>query len=216
MRRLPLVASLAALALAGCNAGDESALGNGGDAVMNEETRAAHEQRAPDPELVMHDRWSELFGDPARVVSAANEFGYGASPYAATGATPAYRAAGEQAIGEANAPVRIASSFTAAGASANRIDTVTFTFDVHVAGNPQSRDVREALNTPRRIVNGFFGRFGVGPGDAVTGALTRLESGNATRYGVRTTVVTTPLSDTAGPMDRRVVVTVTNQQAPAA
>ncbi|TPG20945.1 hypothetical protein EAH79_16100 [Sphingomonas koreensis] len=217
MRTVPLL--FAPLWLAACGGASDHAAGNDAAATagMNEQQQAAAEHRAPDPAKVMADRWQTLFTQPAKVIAAANEFGYKLGDFAPAKAGTGYAATGtEQTLPAADAPATVKTSVTAEGDSADHLQAVTFVFDTHVTGNANSPKVRETLGMPRQIVNGFLSRFELNPGDPIVAALTKFTSATVSRSGATITVDTKP-GATAGPAaDQHIIVTIAPSPAPAA
>lgn len=208
MRRGLLLLGLAALALGGCKSAPK--------APANESVAAA-EGRAPDPTVVMTERWGKLFADPAAVIAAANAFGYKAGPL-----EPAeYGKAGEfstrgvqQVLPDAKSPVTVTTNFFANGATAGSLSDVSFSFDISDISRDDSREAGKAQRLPARIFDGFLGRFEVGSGDDIKRAIKARTSGSASFYGVRITVVSQPLP--GKPKGRRLIVSVSKSQESAA
>lgn len=203
LRILPVLA--ATLMLAACG-------GTPVDAPLNE-AQAQALGRAPDPTTVMTERWSKVFNDTAWVVKAANDMGYEAKPPVATNGTPAYRITGNtQVLPNSKSPVTVTTRFTATGPAANAIDTIQFAFSINDITNDETKATRDALKIPKRIVNGFLGRFQVGSGDETITALRLYQASRVKKYVATITVTPVPEAD---PKARTVIVTITKAGAPA-
>ncbi|NYT42744.1 hypothetical protein HZY97_18360 [Sphingomonas sp. R-74633] len=201
---LPLLLVVAAAPLAGC--------GRAHDATLNEEQAAAADQRAPDPEKVMADRWAQLFDHPAAVVAAANDF----PPFKIDGYKAeknGFAARGTATYPEKPGAVTIKASFDATGATADKVETVRYTFDVLHKGSVD-RAAAEIYRYPIRLVNGFLGRFQVGPGDIINSALRRRESAKAELHGTAIVVDAQPIAG-GDAKDRHITVTFTRTGASA-
>jgi hypothetical protein len=194
----------ACMAVAGCGGADTHANGTAQAATG-----------MIDPEKVMAERWQSVFGDPAKAIAAANEFGYKAGAYAAKAGSPAYGAAGAQVLPDAEAPIAIATSFAAAGGKPDRIDTITFSFDVTRNGKPKTKKEADAAKSPGGIVGGFLSRFEVGTGDDVRQAIAARASTEVELHGVTIKVAGQPLPGGKSADDRRLVVTLSNSEAQA-
>ena len=190
-------------ALAGC--------GGGHDATLNEEQAAAAEQRAPDPQKVLRDRWSQLFANPTAVVAAANELELASTPYQAQGA--GFAAKGAVSLPREPGPVTVKAQFGAAGKTADQIDTISFTFDVASKGKVDVR-AADAYRYPLRLIIGFLQRFQVGTGDQLNAALRRFESAKADLPGASAVVDSQPIKG-GDARDRRITVTFTRIGASA-
>ncbi|GAA4762452.1 hypothetical protein GCM10023219_03420 [Stakelama sediminis] len=216
---LPFAAMLGAVALAGCQAGAPPEGGNASavnTAGMNEEQAAMAEGRAVKPELVLQQRWQQMFAHPAQIVADAKQFGFDVGSYTATNGSPAYQAAGRmKPMKSDSGAVTVMGAFGAAGASADRADMLTFTFDVTVKGDAKGKSARTMLMTPKRIVSGFLSRFQIGAGDTITSALTQRNSGEATLHGNSIRVVSAPEADGAAPAHATITVTISRGTAPA-
>ena len=209
MKRGALLLGLAALAMGSCKPAPK--------APANESVAAA-EGRAPDPTVVMTERWGKLFADPAAAIAAANEFGYKAGPLKPTGMAPQFGAFGtkgvEQVLPEAKAPVTVTTNFFAHGPSADSLHDVSFFFDISDTTLNDTRAANNAQRLPARIVDGFLGRFEVGSGDDIKRAIKARTSGSAEMYGVRITVDSVPLP--GKPNGRRLIVSISKSQESAA
>jgi hypothetical protein len=201
---LPLLLIVAAAPLAGCGGAHDSA-------NLNEEQAAAAQQRAPDPEKVMAERWAQIFANPKAAVAAANDFQYKVPGYLPAGKD--FEAKGAATYPEAPKAIAIDSSFIATGAAADKLDTVVFTFDVRHKGKVD-RESAETYRVPVRVVLGFLGRFNVGPGDTILGALRRRESASAELHGVPVKVDAQPIAG-GDAKDRHITVTFTRIGASA-
>lgn len=201
----PLLLIAAPAALAGCGGAHDKA-------TMNEEQAAAAENRAPDREKTMRDRWAQIFANPGAVVAVANDIPpLKVSPYKAEG--KGFAATGEVTLPEKPSAVTVKARFTASGTSADRIDTITYVFDVTHQGKPD-RHAADAYRYPVRLVNGFLQRFQVGPGDTINGALQRRESARDELHGVPIVVDARPIQG-GDARDRHITVTFTRVGASA-
>ncbi|MES2441254.1 MAG: hypothetical protein V4574_00360 [Pseudomonadota bacterium] len=201
-----LLGGLAALATAGCGGAKPDA-----SATANAQAPMGNALLDPDKELAR--RWDKLFSDPAAAVAAANEFGYKAGPYAASGTT--FGATGEQLLPDAKAPVTVRTRFAATGAAAGRVDAVTFTFDISDTTRKNSAQLDKIQAYPSRIVRGFLGRFDVSAGDDARRAIQEFQSVTADRQGGGTVKVDTASIPGAGANARRITVMIFKTGAPA-
>lgn len=210
IRALRLLAPIGALALlSACH--DHGGMNAEQLATLNEEMLAQVQQRAPDPEKVMRDRWQAMFGNPAAVIAAANEFGFAAGDFASTGGTPAFRTAGIPWINpRAKAPIEVTGDFNATGAAKDRIDTITFTFKVVMNSEPKTKKDREALKVPKRVLGGFLSRFQLGMGDDVLRAVNTGSSATATAPGARIVVIAQPVPGIPIDHAKQLIVTLFN------
>lgn len=163
---------------------------------------------APDDNAVLRSRWRAMFADPARVRQAANEFGYQVGAYAlVTGGKRRHRMSGvEQVLPGGGVPTHVSTNFSASGNDAGQLDRIEFSFDiVRPERSPTSRKEHDALQIPRRAVQGFLGRFEVGPGDAVKRGLQDFTDASYTTPAVRIVVTARRL----GPGRDRLVVDMT-------
>jgi hypothetical protein len=198
-----LVLIAAPAALAGC--------GTARDPAMNEQQAAAAQQRAPDPEKVMSERWAQIFAHPAAVVAAANDFDFAIPGYKTEG--KGFAARGAASWPKEPGAVAVKAQFAATGPSAETIDTISFAFDVTHKGKVDRR-AAELYRYPVRVVNGFLGRFEVGPGDIVNGAIRRRESAKTELHGVSAVVDAQPIKG-GDAKDRHMTVTFTRTGASA-
>jgi len=159
-RSLLLLATLGALV--GCSQTPQQA--------PEQQSNAVGSHLPPDAKAILAARWAAMFGNPAAVVAAANEFGYGAGAWTRSPRGD-YRALGEQALPKNAEPPLVRTSFKVVGDAARQVDAITFTFLVDRRGGLDTREARDAVNIPRRIVAGFLSRFGVSPDDAVRRAV---------------------------------------------
>lgn len=198
-----LLLIVAAAPLAGCGAAH--------DPSLNEQQAAAAQNRAPNREKVMADRWAQLFTNPAAVVAAANDFGFKADGYKASG--KGYAATGKVTWPEKPNGIAVESVFEATGPKADAIETIRFTLDVKHDAKPDER-ARDSYGYVRRLVLGFLSRFEVGPGDTINGALQRRESAKDVQHGVSIVVDANPISG-GNAKDRHITVTFTRVGASA-
>ena len=206
MRVAALLLTTLGLALGGCGASAPAGPLN--------ESQAAAAGVAPDPETVMKDRWSKLFGDPARVIAAAKEFGYQLDGYKATGANPAFAAQSpEQVLPKTPGAIAIRTDFAARGAVATAIETIDFRFDIDVKRKPKSKKEADAGRIPTRVIQGFLGRFGVGTGDEIRNAINQRRSDSRTLHGYVISVDTQSLPGSLGPDSRRMLVHMAPEDA---
>jgi hypothetical protein len=184
------------------------------DPALNEEMAAKVENRLMDPDKVMADRWKGMFANPARVVSAANEFDYQSSAYQQSGA--GWRAIGkEQQLPKGADPaILVKTGFAAAGAKADLVDTISFTFDVVQKRKATTQKEADSLRYPPRIVGGFLSRFEIGTGDEIRNALQGRTSASNEKYGVAMRVDAQPIPG-GKPDDRHLTVTFTRTGASA-
>ena len=200
----PLLLIVAAAPLAGC--------GRAQDPNLNEEQAAAADQRAPNPEKVMAERWAQIFANPKAVVAAANDF----PPFKIDGFKPeknGFAARGEASYPEKPGAVTIKALFDATGATADKVDSIRYTFDVTHKGQVDQA-AAEIYRYPIRLVNGFLGRFQVGPGDVINSALRRRESAKADLHGTSIVVDAQPIKG-GDAKDRHITVTFTRTGASA-
>jgi hypothetical protein len=178
-----LLASLCAVA--GCSRAPQQA--------PAEQGKAAGSQAAVDPHAVLGARWASMFADPAAVVAAANEFGYKAGTWTRSGS--GFQSIGnEQALPKGLDRAIVRTGFRANGTTAGRVGAITFTFAVDQRGSRDTRQARNAVNIPRRIVAGFLSRFGVSPTDEIRGAVQTGRSATMVRDGGRIVVDSTPMA----------------------
>ncbi|MBC9033135.1 hypothetical protein IAG41_12115 [Sphingomonas sp. JC676] len=184
------------------------------DAAMNEEMAAKVENRLMDPDKVMADRWKGMFANPARVVSAANEFDYQSGAYRQSGT--GWRAVGKEQLlpKDADPAILVRTGFAATGAKADLIDTVSFTFDFVQKRKAKTQKEADSLRYPPRIVGGFLSRFEVGTGDEIRNALQGRTSASREKYGVAMRVNAQPIPG-GKPDDRHLTVTFTRTGASA-
>lgn len=205
---LPLIAIAA---LAACSSKPQAA-DNGAAAApagMNEQQQAQAEHRAPDPDTVLQERWQALFGNPDKLIAALNDMGYKVDGYTASGS--GYAATGhEQTLpdDDANPPATVKTNVVATGTAADAVRTITFTFDTHVSGSPDSDKVRDILGMPRQIINGVLQRFEVNAGDPIVAALQQFSGGTISRYGSTITVDSKPGASAGRFADQHIVVTI--------
>jgi hypothetical protein len=199
---LPLLLIVAAAPLAGCGAAH--------DPSLNEQQAAAAAQRAPDADKVIAERWAQMFANPNGVVAAANELGYKVEVVASKG----FSAKGGMTLPEKPKAVTVNAGFDAAGATPERIDSITFSFDARHEGT-LDRKSAEAYRYPAQLVKGFLGRFELGPGDAVNAAINRREALSVTLPGVLARIDTKPIAAGADNNDRPFIVTFTRTGASA-
>ncbi|MDQ0247999.1 hypothetical protein J2W22_000046 [Sphingomonas kyeonggiensis] len=200
---VPLLLIVAAAPLAGCGAAH--------DPSLNEQQAAAAQNRAPDRDKVMADRWGQIFSNPAAVVAAANDFGFKVEGYKAAG--KGFAATGKVTWPEEPNGIAVESAFEATGAKADTIETIRFTFDVKHEEKLDGR-ARDSYGYVRRIVLGFLARFEVGPGDTINGALQRRESAKDVQHGVSIIVDANPIGG-GNAKDRHITVTFTRVGASA-
>jgi hypothetical protein len=199
----PLLLIVAAAPLAGC--------GHAQDPSHNEQQAAAVQQRAPDADKVMAERWAAMFAKPDAVIAAAKDMGLKVDGYAASGKT--YAATGKAVLPEKPNGIVVDAGFEATGPAADRVETIRFTFDVkHEA--KLDRTARDSYRYVPRIVNGFLARFEVGPGDTINAGLTRRESAKDTLHGVDAVVDAQPIKG-GDAKDRHITVTFTRTGASA-
>jgi hypothetical protein len=199
MRVAALLLTTAALALGGC--------GSPASRQPLNESQAAAAGVAPDSETVMKDRWSKLFGNPAAVIAAANEFGYKAPAYKATGGSPAFLTKGtEQVLPETPGPIAVRTNFAAHGAQADHVDAVDFSFDIDVKRKPKSSREADSGRIPTRVIQGFLGRFGVGTGDEIRNAINQRRSDSRTLHGYVISVDVQSLPGSLNADSRRMLV----------
>lgn len=210
IRTLRLFAPIGALALlSACH--DDGGMNTEQLSTLNEEMLAQVQQRAPDPEKVMRDRWQAMFGNPAAVIATANEFDYAAGAYAPTGGTPAFRTAGTPWVHPgAKAPIEVTGDFNATGATRDRIDTITFTFKVIENSEPKTKKERDAIKVPKTVLGGFLSRFQLGMGDDVLRALRTGTSVTATTPGGRIVVIAQPVPGLPTDRAKQLIVTLFN------
>jgi hypothetical protein len=207
---LPLIAIAG---LAACSGKTDVTPDNGATAnlaAMNEQQRAQVEHRAPDPATVWSQRWAAMFNDPAKLITAINEMGYKVGGYApATGGTGYTATSAEVTLpaGQATPPATVKTSAALTGDTADHVQTITFTFDTHVAGDPNSDEVHDILGYPRQIINGVLQRFQVHPGDPITQGLTQFTPATWSEHGVTMTLQATPATGDRT-ADHHIVVTV--------
>lgn len=200
---------LTGLALAGCG----SRAPQGAQGPLNE-TQAAAAGVAPDADVVMRERWQRMFTDPARVVAAANEFGYAVGGYSGTGT--AYAAKGKvQTLPRTPGAITVRTDFEANGRSAGAIDTVRFRFDIDEARAPESQKEADARRIPQRILNGFLSRFEVGTGDDIKRAINERRSASVLLHGVAIRVDVQPLQGSTAANSNTLLVSFTRSEAPA-
>lgn len=200
---LPLLLIVAAAPLAGC--------GHAQDPSHNEQQAAAAQNRAPDPDTVMAERWAQMFAKPGAVVAAARDMSFKTDGYKAAG--KGYAATGAVTLPEVPNGIAVESQFEATGPAADKIDTIRFTFDVKHAAKLEQKS-RDSYRYVPRLVNGFLARFEVGPGDAINGALSRLESATAELHGISAVVDAQPIKG-GDAKDRHITVTFTRTGASA-
>ena len=208
--RLRLFAPIGALALlSACH--DDGGMNAEQMSSLNEEMLAQVQQRAPDPEKVMRDRWQAMFNDPAAVIAAANEFDYDAGALTATGGTPAFRTDGKTWVHPvAKAPIEVTGDFNATGADKSRLDAITFTFQVVENSEPTTKKERDALKLPKTVLGGFLSRFQLGMGDDVLRALTTGSSATSTAPGGRIVVIAQPVPGMPTDRAKKLIVTLYN------
>lgn len=214
LRTATALIALAGLAACGQPSGEQAAGAN--TATMNEEQLAQHQHRAPDPQKVMTERWDAMFASPDKVVAAINEMGYQLGAYARNGGGYATTSPLLVLPKDETPPATVKTTARVAGDHADRIDTITFTFDTHVSRDADKAKVSDILGFPRQIVNGVLQRFRVGPGDAVVYALTQFDSTATNHYGTTITVNATPGKGAGRTADQHVVVTISHHAAAAA
>ncbi|MDG2534761.1 hypothetical protein P6144_13950 [Sphingomonas sp. HITSZ_GF] len=198
----PLLLIVAAAPLAGCGAAQ--------DPSHNEQQAAAAAQRAPDADKVMAERWAQMFANPKAVVAAANELGYKVEVTTNKG----FDAKGGMTLPEKPKAVTVNAGFDAQGATADALDSITFSFDAQREGTPDRKDA-EAYRFPSQLVRGFLGRFELGPGDTLNTAINQRKAVSVALPGANAEILTKPIAVGADNNDRPIIVTFTRTGASA-
>lgn len=208
--RLRLFAPIGVLALlSACH--DDGGMNAEQMSSLNEEMLAQVQQRAPDPEKVMRDRWQAMFNAPAAVIAAANEFDYDAGALSPTGGTPAFRTDGKTWVHPAaKAPIEVTGDFNATGSAKDRIDAITFTFKVIENSEPQTKKERDALKVPKTVLGGFLSRFQLGMSDDILRALSTGSSATSSVSGGRIVVIAQPVPGMPTDRAKQLIVTLYN------
>lgn len=208
-----LLLACGASLLAGCHAGEAD---NAAFAGMNEEEMAIAQQRPPNREKVMQDRWRQMFANPAAIRAAAGDFGFQAGELTATGADPAYRmSAPDQLYPRADAPITIDVSFEATGPAADRVDRIRFSFKAVMHSKPINKKDREIVKAPLTTVRGFLGRFNLGLSHEIADAIRSGESAIETTEGSRIVIVAQPVPGLPEDKAKQLTVTITDLKASA-
>lgn len=208
-----LLLACGASLLAGCHAGEAD---NASLAGMNEEEMAIAQQRPPNREKVMQDRWRQMFANPVAIRAAAGDFGFQASDLTATGGDPAYRmTAPDQLYPRADAPITIDESFEATGPAADRVDTIRFSFKAELHAKPSTKKDRDIVKVPLMTVRGFLSRFNLGLSHEVADALRAGKSAIETTEGSRIVIVAQPIPGLPEDKGKQLTVTITDLKASA-
>jgi len=161
-------------------------------------------------ELAKLEGWSKLFDAPDRTIPIANQFGYHAPEYKATGGTPAFASTGTDAkISNSFAKAPNTTGFAASGASANQLDTLRFSLSIT---DPEAAGV--AKKRFRDILTQFLAQFKLDLGDDVKTFVTQ-EVPASKNFGGATMTAEKQAIEGAADGSRRLIVTFTRTGASA-
>lgn len=189
--RFALLLPLAAV-LAGC----------GGAGSIREQEAARANEVAP------LKGGTRMFGAVPETIAGANQFGFRAADYKATGGIPAYRITGNPITITrtlADKPNQVA--FEATGNSADAFDTIRFTLNLTDDG--EARQARERF---RDTLRAFLLPHKLDDKGALE-AIVKEETADFSMDGIPAQVVVTPAADTA---PKRITVTFTRPGANSA
>ena len=149
--------------------------------------------------------WDRVFAAPRDAVGAANQFGFAAAAYAASGTTPAYRASGKPVMMSSSyAKAPNSATFTLTGAKADMADRAQFTLTI-----TDPADIATARKRFGQLVGDWLARFDIKDRDGVTQAIATGSDVDGLTDGAPASVDFTPVGSA---MPTRIDVTFTRPE----
>ena len=184
------------------------ACGGGAPAGGGQVTGQLADEAAAQERIAALSGWDRLFGAPAATIGAANQFGFRAPDYA--GSPGAYKAVGSDIfVGRTTVSDVNKASFAAAGALADRIDTLTLGLLIQ---DPQ--DAATAKQRFAALIRDFLFQAKAPGADVIAAAVEAEAPAKGALPGVTWTLARQPYPRVAD--GRRLIVTFTRAETKSA